>query len=752
MVSSVDMRVMKQTCPSGKGVLAFAIQVPPELTADQMNAFIRQAKALRKTCLGIESVVVHIEHETRRQKLKCKGKGYHGPHKGSGKSQFFRYYSDRLPTRAKFEYPVQPWPWTHRPVYIEISAWSADWAAHAMNLLVQYLCHDYGQSLKVVYALVQPEAVAWILDSKDRSWFYEDGALDYTAMHYSEHHDNKNGQALLTYTWRSGTTHAKAIYDFQEAAQFLERELRSVVRSCLPIREDAIWLLNRWGHQCSSIAEQLRDEHDVLMQLWWVKLQNGAWWDMCWWDDFRIHLVGQQREVELVRKKLMGMWLKWPPLPNERLEPADIDINYVMLESDDPPPYRVGNLPRCKEPWLEGTAVLQMALQLEMEFFVVVRKNPRSCRDRNAVRAIFRTTEEVRADPVVASLEFWRQNIEALEEERYQPSEPFGVNGSFNFEAVSIIELTPNGAGVPHSVRCYWAGRPSILRTLRTALSKELDISRKVDVDMERIQASLLPRSVSTVRDFSVHDVPRSHPKFRFVENLVEQTVASHREEIRSPVFCPAPVLSVVSVQEIVNSKLVNRYIAALDDIQQKRQPEGCRSIPQLANLKLSSMARCAGEADLNEHFAFHGCTTEVRKTQIFMEGFDPQRGGEGAGRLFGVASYFAANISKADIYTDELGALPSSRAPRNSPRQVILARLCLGKSFRTLTPHRDWHRAPDGYDSVWADCLSEGGCVDHREMMVYKEQQALPLFLVTYVHECPQECLCAECRKRPTA
>ena len=29
---------------------------------------------------------------------------------------------------------------------------------------------------------------------------------------------------------------------------------------------------------------------------------------------------------------------------------------------------------------------------------------------------------------------------------------------------------------------------------------------------------------------------------------------------------------------------------------------------------------------------------------------------------------------------------------------------------------------------------------------------QILPLFVVTYTHECPEEALCAECRKRPAS
>ena len=55
---------------------------------------------------------------------------------------------------------------------------------------------------------------------------------------------------------------------------------------------------------------------------------------------------------------------------------------------------------------------------------------------------------------------------------------------------------------------------------------------------------------------------------------------------------------------------------------------------------------------ELNEHFLFHGTTADVLN-KICKGGFDPQRGGEEAvGKMFGTATYLAANASKSDIYT----------------------------------------------------------------------------------------------------
>ena len=104
---------------------------------------------------------------------------------------------------------------------------------------------------------------------------------------------------------------------------------------------------------------------------------------------------------------------------------------------------------------------------------------------------------------------------------------------------------------------------------------------------------------------------------------------------------------------------------------------------------------------EVNEVSAFHGAAPENIQA-ICKEGFDPQRAGEGVGKMFGVAAYFAANASKSDVYTDNLAA--NRCFPRSAHRQIFLARVALGKTYNTLEPHPDRHRAPDGDDSVWAE------------------------------------------------
>jgi len=118
---------------------------------------------------------------------------------------------------------------------------------------------------------------------------------------------------------------------------------------------------------------------------------------------------------------------------------------------------------------------------------------------------------------------------------------------------------------------------------------------------------------------------------------------------------------------------------------------------------------------------------------------------------MFGTAAYFAANASKADIYTEER----TSCLPRTATRTLILARVALGEAYRTDRTMRKISRPPDDddgieFDSVWADVVSNGGSVDHLEAMLYTESQALPLALIDYRHA--ETCKCAECRKRPSS
>jgi len=143
----------------------------------------------------------------------------------------------------------------------------------------------------------------------------------------------------------------------------------------------------------------------------------------------------------------------------------------------------------------------------------------------------------------------------------------------------------------------------------------------------------------------------------------------------------------------------------------------------------------------LNEHLLFHGARSEAI-VDIIRSGFDAQRGGERDGRryapLFGIGTYFADLSSKSDAYATE---------DHEGVRTLILARVLLGNTYVAREPMRDLPRAPDDHQSICGvrQC-GEGGVLDHREYVIFKDPQALPLFAVRYRHL--PECRCAVCTR----
>jgi hypothetical protein len=196
------------------------------------------------------------------------------------------------------------------------------------------------------------------------------------------------------------------------------------------------------------------------------------------------------------------------------------------------------------------------------------------------------------------------------------------------------------------------------------------------------------------------------------------------------------------------NNQLQQAYHFRLQEMEGlRRNGPPCNCVDLLKHLKFPHDAR---EIDLNEVLLMHGaCDFVVDK--ICKGGFDPKRGGEGAGKRFGVATYLTPNASKADMYTDP--DMKKNRAGKRALRKIIIVRAAMGMSYETHTPMQKANKAPDGpdgepYDSVWAADMSRGGCVHNMEVMIYEKHQALPIAIVEYFHR--EGCLCSECPKRP--
>jgi len=248
--------------------------------------------------------------------------------------------------------------------------------------------------------------------------------------------------------------------------------------------------------------------------------------------------------------------------------------------------------------------------------------------------------------------------------------------------------------------------------------------------------------------EFRVDRLQDNDPVHILLSMLFCDSCVQHREKLHSGKFSPAPQLLVHSIDVVVNPRLVKQYFTKAEEIEGLRR-NGCSSITPLAHLKVPPRKGSAPlSPDLNEHLVFHGATSDVVKT-ICRGGFDPRRGGEGVGKMFGVASYFAVNASKSDIYTEDF----TQRLPRRAERQIIVARALLGESYRTTNVMKNSTRPPDGdddlpLDSVWAATRHDGRVVDHHEVMIYDKYQAIPDAVITYTHK--QSCECAECAKRP--
>lgn len=280
--------------------------------------------------------------------------------------------------------------------------------------------------------------------------------------------------------------------------------------------------------------------------------------------------------------------------------------------------------------------------------------------------------------------------------------------------------------------------------------AKEEEAESKIRMLAERLEwtaVAPLPEP-SRYIEYGIEQLPPDDFRFTFFAKLVCGTCASHRKDLRSADFAPAPKLAVQRVDIVMNPRLIKSYHTKMEDIEGLRRQD-CGPIPAIEHLKISARSGSARlGSDLNEHFLFHGVCADVVEG-ICKGGFDPRRGGSGVGKMFGVATYFAANASKSDMYTEPL----SQRLPKQASRKIIVARVLLGESFRTTRAMQDATRPPDGangesLDSVWAEVRQNGGAVDHFEAMVYDKGQAYPQAIVTYAHE--RRCACAQCLQRP--
>ena len=186
------------------------------------------------------------------------------------------------------------------------------------------------------------------------------------------------------------------------------------------------------------------------------------------------------------------------------------------------------------------------------------------------------------------------------------------------------------------------------------------------------------------------------------------------------------------------------------EELLEERAGHGCEALRDIQTWigrslqhrrSIEEVCKCSDNGvNLNEVLLFHG-STSGKINGILSSGFDPRYAGLGTGAMFGQGSYFAHNASKCFRYAGDRSAANEGRGLRQS---VLVVRAMLGN------PHYQEHMCPDrrmppaNSHSVVALTKAEGGCVDHREYVLYEKASILPLYVVEFEHL--PDCGCLMC------
>ena len=202
-------------------------------------------------------------------------------------------------------------------------------------------------------------------------------------------------------------------------------------------------------------------------------------------------------------------------------------------------------------------------------------------------------------------------------------------------------------------------------------------------------------------------------PVYAHLERCFVQRVTRHRGPKQGDPHREAPKLKVVRIEQILSKRLQDKYLAAVQD-----EIGLCGS--QLASLGDTIDAipvRSFEGTNMNEFLLYHGAPTGLIP-RLVLQGLDPRNAGTHFGKLFGAGTYLASHSSKSDIYT---------KPNEHGERCALLVRACLGEPHTAKTQMREALRPPERPDkrgplsSVVAATVSQGGCVEHPEFIVYK-------------------------------
>lgn len=175
----------------------------------------------------------------------------------------------------------------------------------------------------------------------------------------------------------------------------------------------------------------------------------------------------------------------------------------------------------------------------------------------------------------------------------------------------------------------------------------------------------------------------------------------------------------VLEITRIRNRRMWDRYV------------HRCAEIAEDCSGSAASTSVGNGVGHYNERFLFHGSPF---LHSIVTRGFDERHAYIGG--MFGAGIYFAENSSKSNQYVYGIGGgtgCPShqSRSCYVCPRQMLLCRVALGRSFIQFNAMKVAH-APPGHHSVVG--LPSAGGLNFAEYVIYRGEQAYPEYRITYL------------------
>lgn len=192
--------------------------------------------------------------------------------------------------------------------------------------------------------------------------------------------------------------------------------------------------------------------------------------------------------------------------------------------------------------------------------------------------------------------------------------------------------------------------------------------------------------------------------EFLAVEEEMQATIQEHRDSGQAGGFFHR--YNICRIQKVQNRRLWERYSHRRQEISEENGHQA------------------------SEMMLFHGSPFI---NAIVQKGFDERHAYIGG--MFGAGIYFAEHSSKSNQYVYGIGGgngcpQHKDKSCYSCPRQLLLCRVALGKSFLQFSAMKMAH-SPPGHHSVIGR-PSDGG-LHFPEYVVYRGEQAYPEYLISY-------------------